>query len=45
MNKMLIVVMVAAGFLFSVQGLQAHCDAIDGPVAKAAQKALERFTF
>lgn len=30
-----------AGLLFSIQGAQAHCDAIDGPVAAAAQKALD----
>jgi hypothetical protein len=40
MNKMLIAI-VAAGLLFGVQSVQAHCDAVDGPVAKAAQKALE----
>jgi hypothetical protein len=40
MNKALIAI-VAAGLLFGAQSAQAHCDAIDGPVAKAAQKALE----
>ena len=39
--KMLIAAMVAAGLLFGARGAQAHCDALDGPVAKAAQKALE----
>ncbi|MGB5948353.1 MAG: DUF6448 family protein [Parvibaculum sp.] len=40
MNKMLIAI-VAAGLLFGATSAQAHCDAVDGPVAKAAQKALE----
>jgi hypothetical protein len=40
MSKVLIAI-VAAGLLFGAQSAQAHCDAIDGPVAKAAQKALE----
>jgi hypothetical protein len=40
MNKVSIAV-VAAALLFGAQSAQAHCDAIDGPVAKAAQKALE----
>jgi hypothetical protein len=39
--KTLITAIVAAGLLFGAQSAQAHCDAIDGPVAKAAQKALE----
>ncbi len=40
--KTLMVSVVAAGLLFGAsQGAQAHCDAIDGPVAKAAQKALD----
>lgn len=39
--KMLIVSMMAAGLLFGAQRAQAHCDAVDGPVAKAVQKALE----
>jgi uncharacterized protein DUF6448 len=41
MNKMLIAAIVGIGLLFGPQSAQAHCDAIDGPVAKAAQKALE----
>lgn len=32
---------VASGLLFSAPGAQAHCDALGGPVANAAQKALE----
>lgn len=40
MKKMLIAI-VAAALLFGAQSAQAHCDAVDGPVAKAAQKALE----
>ena len=33
---------VAAGLLFGgVGSAQAHCDSVDGPVAKAAQKALD----
>ncbi len=40
--KILMASVVAAGLLFSAsQSAQAHCDSIDGPVAKAAQKALE----
>lgn len=42
--KTLVGTAVAAGLMFSllgVQGAQAHCDSVDGPVAKAAQKALD----
>jgi len=39
--KMLIVAMIAAGLLFQVQSAQAHCDSLDGPVAKAVYKALD----
>ena len=39
--KMLIAAIVAAGIMFGVQNAQAHCDSLDGPVAKAVQKALE----
>jgi hypothetical protein len=39
--KMLIAAIVAAGLLFGVQSVQAHCDSLDGPVAKAVQKALD----
>jgi hypothetical protein len=38
---MLIAAIGVAGLVFGSQSAQAHCDAIDGPVAKAAQKALE----
>lgn len=36
--KMLI---AAAALLLATQGAQAHCDAVDGPVAKAVQQALD----
>ena len=40
--KTLMASIVAAGLLFGAsQSAQAHCDSIDGPVAKAAQKALD----
>ena len=39
--KMVIAVAVTAGLLLGSQSAQAHCDSIDGPVAKAVQKALE----
>jgi hypothetical protein len=39
--KMLIAAIFAAGLLFGAQSAQAHCDSLDGPVAKAVQKALE----
>ena len=39
--NMLIAAIVAAGIMFGVQRAQAHCDSLDGPVAKAVQKALE----
>jgi hypothetical protein len=39
--KMLVVAIVAAGMLFGVQNARAHCDSVDGPVAKAVQKALD----
>jgi hypothetical protein len=39
--KMLIGAIVAAGVMFGAQSAQAHCDSLDGPVAKAVQKALE----
>jgi hypothetical protein len=32
---------VAVSLLFTAQSAQAHCDSIDGPVATAAQKALD----
>jgi hypothetical protein len=32
---------VAGVLIFASQGAQAHCDSIDGPVAQAAQKALD----
>jgi hypothetical protein len=39
--KMLAVPFVAAGLLLGSQGAQAHCDSVDGPVAKAALAALD----
>jgi uncharacterized protein DUF6448 len=44
MNKigMLMSAIVAAGVLFGVQSAQAHCDSLDGPVAKAVQNALDK---
>ena len=38
--KLLIAVIVAAGMMLGMQSAQAHCDSVDGPVAKAVQKAL-----
>lgn len=32
---------IAIGLLFGAQSAQAHCDSIDGPVASAAQRALD----
>jgi hypothetical protein len=39
--RMLIATIVVAGIVFGAQRAQAHCDSVDGPVAKAVQKALE----
>ncbi len=39
--RMLIAAIIATGLLFDLQSAQAHCDAVDGPVAKAALKALD----
>lgn len=39
--KMLSAAVLAAGLMLGSQSAQAHCDSIDGPVAKAAQKALD----
>lgn len=39
--KLLAAPILAAGLLFGSQGAQAHCDSVDGPVAKAALAALE----
>lgn len=39
--RMLIAAIIATGLLFGPQSAQAHCDAVDGPLAKAAQKALD----
>jgi hypothetical protein len=37
----LIVTSLAAGVLFGAPAARAHCDSLDGPVAKAVQQALE----
>lgn len=39
--KLLAAPILAIGLLFGSQAAQAHCDSVDGPVAKAAQAALE----
>ncbi|HEY6024003.1 MAG TPA: DUF6448 family protein [Pseudolabrys sp.] len=39
--KMLAASALAAGLLFGPQNAQAHCDSVDGPVAKAALAALD----
>ncbi len=39
--KMLAASVLAAGLLFGSQSARAHCDSIDGPVAKAALAALD----
>ncbi|KAB2912913.1 MAG: hypothetical protein F9K29_17550 [Hyphomicrobiaceae bacterium] len=39
--KALVVSALAAGLLLGPQSAQAHCDSADGPVAAAAQKALD----
>ena len=38
--KLLAATVLAAGLLFGTQSAQAHCDSIDGPVAKAALTAM-----
>jgi hypothetical protein len=40
-KHMLAAAIMIAGLLFAVQDVRAHCDSLDGPVAKAVQKALE----
>jgi len=39
--RLSIVAIAAAGLLFGVPDVQAHCDSLDGPVAKAVMKALD----
>lgn len=39
--KMLVGVIIATGLLLGTSNARAHCDSLDGPVAKAVQKALE----
>jgi len=43
--KFLATSVLAAGLLFGSQSAQAHCDSIDGPVAKAALAALDTGNF
>ena len=40
--KLLAASVLAAGLLFGSQSAQAHCDFIEGPVAKAALAALDK---
>ena len=39
--KMLVGVIIATGLLLGASNARAHCDSLDGPVAKAVHKALE----
>jgi hypothetical protein len=39
--ELLTAAVIATGFIFIAQNAQAHCDSLDGPVAKVVQKALE----
>ncbi len=41
MNKYLAILLLSGAFFFRPQGVQAHCDGMDGPVVKAAQTALD----
>lgn len=41
MTKILATSLITAGLLFGGQSVQAHCDSVDGPVAKAVEKAVE----
>jgi hypothetical protein len=41
MIRTVLVAAFFAGLMFGSSSIQAHCDALDGPVAKAVQKALE----
>lgn len=41
MIKTMMASALVAGLLFGSQSAQAHCDSLDGPVASAAQKALD----
>ena len=40
-KQILTAAIVSVGFLFGVQTVNAHCDSLDGPVAKAVEKAFE----
>jgi hypothetical protein len=40
-SRMLMSAIIAAGILLGVQSAEAHCDSLDGPVAKAVYKALD----
>jgi hypothetical protein len=39
--KTILVSLLMVGFLLASAGAQAHCDSVDGPVAKAVRQALE----
>lgn len=39
--RAMIAAIMAAGLMFGAEAARAHCDSIDGPVAKAVYKALE----
>jgi hypothetical protein len=41
MTKTITAAVIAAALLLNSQDVQAHCDSLDGPVAKAVEKALE----
>jgi hypothetical protein len=41
MIRTILTAALAAGLMFGTSSAQAHCDALDGPVAKVVQKALE----
>lgn len=41
MQKYLAILLLSGAFLAWPRGAQAHCDGLDGPVVKAARKALE----
>jgi hypothetical protein len=40
-KRIVFATMLAASIVFGSQGALAHCDSLDGPVAKAVQKSLE----
>lgn len=40
-SNMMIAAIAVVGFMFAAPAAQAHCDSLDGPVARAVQKALQ----